>query len=983
MTTLINIDKHFYSYFKIYFLVKNHVFKVIKIKISNLKLIFLFVLILSIVFVNSAYAGDVNETQTLTDDNFDSIQNLIDNANAGDSISLDGKTYSGNGSAVHIDKDITIRGDDSQSTVLDANEKSNIFVISKGVNVNFIGLTFKNGFTTGSGAAIDNNGKLTIYNSTICNNHAQDSGAIHTTTGATLTINNCLFDSNLADTNGAAIDNYMADLVVINSTFINNKCNEGGAIYNRIANFLIYDSTFVNNTAERGGGVYNNKGLMKIYNSQFYSNTAHHLGGGIKSFGNCEVYDTIVVNNTSFQGGGLFVSQNSMKVTNCFVKDNVAEEGGGFFADVKATLTIKDTQIINNSATVNGGGINVYQGYLTLTNSILKDNHAPELGGGIFYSDYPYSSSIKNLVLENNNANLGGGIYVGTLTVSMQNITLKGNSALNGAAIYNTGNLTLRDMTFSSNNAANQGGAIYTSSALTVDNADFTSNEARYAGAIYSLAFTDIKNSRFSLNSAYDTGVIFSKADLNIDNSEFTNNRITRTYGMIMILEGNVNITDSLFDSNRGADEGGCIFIETSTNVHINNSRFTSNKAKSYGAAIDNSGNLTIENSLFDKNQAYGAGAIDNGGTLTIIKSNFTNNKATINGGAIDNKGNMTVSGSVFENNVAGGNGGAVIARRGTEITHSIICNNFDSNGYAIFNSTWDDVSVSNNWWGENNPDFNALLNFNTSDDFNWIVMTLTNATPLIQSKSAIVNVNVSTVVNKNNESGSLADAESLPVFKAELSSGVTVNINDGSLSKEIVPLQNTFNVTIDNQSLSLNVNVNPVNVKRIINNKNVVVDYNSKATFKVRIIGDDGNPVGKGEVVVMKINGKSYKVKTDEKGYASRSFSLLPAKYTITATYKGFTVKNQIKVNKVLTAKSITKKKAKKIKYTATLKTSKGKAIVAKKVTFKIKGKTYSAKTNKKGIATVTFKNLKVGKYSVVVSYVNSKVKTTLKVKK
>ena len=54
----------------------------------------------------------------------------------------------------------------------------------------------------------------------------------------------------------------------------------------------------------------------------------------------------------------------------------------------------------------------------------------------------------------------------------------------------------------------------------------------------------------------------------------------------------------------------------------------------------------------------------------------------------------------------------------------------------------------------------------------------------------------------------------------------------------------------------------------------------------------------------------------------------------------------------------------------------------MGKTITFKIKGKTYAAKTNKYGVATVGFKNLKVGKYSVTVSYLNSNVKTTLKVR-
>lgn len=58
------------------------------------------------------------------------------------------------------------------------------------------------------------------------------------------------------------------------------------------------------------------------------------------------------------------------------------------------------------------------------------------------------------------------------------------------------------------------------------------------------------------------------------------------------------------------------------------------------------------------------------------------------------------------------------------------------------------------------------------------------------------------------------------------------------------------------------------------------------------------------------------------------------------------------------------------------------------KVVKFKVNGKTYKAKTNKKGIATVTLKKavinkLKVKKYSVKVSYLNDVVKSTLQVRR
>uniref|UniRef100_UPI00386F7C27 Ig-like domain-containing protein n=1 Tax=Methanobrevibacter sp. TaxID=66852 RepID=UPI00386F7C27 len=93
--------------------------------------------------------------------------------------------------------------------------------------------------------------------------------------------------------------------------------------------------------------------------------------------------------------------------------------------------------------------------------------------------------------------------------------------------------------------------------------------------------------------------------------------------------------------------------------------------------------------------------------------------------------------------------------------------------------------------------------------------------------------------------------------------------------------------------------------------------------------------------------------------------------------------VKNTIVIKNVLKVKNVSKKKAKKIRYSATLKTSKGKAISGKKITFKVKGKTYKAKTNKKGIATVGLKNLKEGKYKISVSYLKLIKRAILKVKK
>lgn len=199
-----------------------------------------------------------------------------------------------------------------------------------------------------------------------------------------------------------------------------------------------------------------------------------------------------------------------------------------------------------------------------------------------------------------------------------------------------------------------------------------------------------------------------------------------------------------------------------------------------------------------------------------------------------------------------------------------------------------------------------------------------------------------------------------------------SLNIGLGSHNIQITNVEN-------GEVASQEINI----VQRIMENRNVKTYYLSGASYKVRIYDDDARPAGAGELVSIVINKKTYSVKTDENGYVSLKISLSPKTYTITATYKGFKVSNKVVVKPVLTAKNISKKKAKKIKFRAKLVNTKGKAVKGKKITFKIKGKTYKAKTNKKGIATVTLKKLKVGKYTITTKYGKSKIKNTIKIKK
>jgi hypothetical protein len=172
---------------------------------------------------------------------------------------------------------------------------------------------------------------------------------------------------------------------------------------------------------------------------------------------------------------------------------------------------------------------------------------------------------------------------------------------------------------------------------------------------------------------------------------------------------------------------------------------------------------------------------------------------------------------------------------------------------------------------------------------------------------------------------------------------------------------------------------------------------------YKIQVFDTNGNPAA-GETVKMTVNGVTYTIKSDKNGYATLPIKLMPKTYTVTSTYKGATNKNTLKVKNTLKAKKsfTVKKTAKKLVLKATLKWSNGKAIAGKKVSFKIKGKKFTVKTNKNGIAKITlsvkilskktikltFKKksvaLKVGKtYKMPVAYKNETVSSKLAIVK
>ena len=170
----------------------------------------------------------------------------------------------------------------------------------------------------------------------------------------------------------------------------------------------------------------------------------------------------------------------------------------------------------------------------------------------------------------------------------------------------------------------------------------------------------------------------------------------------------------------------------------------------------------------------------------------------------------------------------------------------------------------------------------------------------------------------------------------------------------------------------------------RLIASK-VTATYNVNKYLVITLKDASGNILAKKKVTV-KVGSIAKNVTANSKGQVSVLISkLVPKTYTASISFAGddYYNKSSAKVSVVvkkaapkLTAKAKTfKKSVKTKKYTITLKNNKGVVMKNTKVTLTVNKKTYSVKTNSKGVATFKITNLKKkGKFTAVVKYAGSK---------
>lgn len=514
--------------------------------------------------------------------------------------------------------------------------------------------------------------------------------------------------------------------------------------------------------------------------------------------------------------------------------------------------------------------------------------------------------------------------------------------------------------------------------------------------------------------------------------------------GAIFNNNGKLTIIKSNIINNSAVQYGGAIYSSGIT--EIEKSYFRENHItaeKGVGGAIACGGIAHIEDTVFFKNYAiYSAGAILSLANTTINNCSFINQTTEYTGGAISNHNYMIINNSQFINGYSRFYAAAILAPPSgqhvvTEVYNTVFDGNHVTNHAAVSNNFKDtelkmencalvnnyiltmgvkgygDVALDDNasllycWWGQNeignyySPHSDAweAWKINASK---WLIMTFTSSNEIIaQDKNNVLTVSLHQFFD--NETKEIYDYDediNLPLsVKFYTSTGKVIDnviMKNGTAVLNYKPELNVRYVyaQLNNQTLNISVKMKDES-KLIVNNLTKYYLENKPLTIKLT---DSNNLSLTEKTVIIKISGKEYQKKTDTKGMINLGIDLSPGTYNAVISFEDDDYRNQKKTVKITILKnkpSINAKnkrfkdKTKIKKYSVVLKNSLGETLKNKKVTLKVNGKTYNAKTDANGKAVFKINKLtKKGTFSATISYagdksyskVNKKVKITVK---
>ena len=352
--------------------------------------------------------------------------------------------------------------------------------------------------------------------------------------------------------------------------------------------------------------------------------------------------------STTGSGGSIIITNNStVTLSNSIVSGNSASVTGGAIAlRGESSISLNNSEISGNYAFTSGGGLDVFSSNADLNNSVVTNNLTVGnqgtsqfyggSGGGISvsgsrFSDYNSTVTLSNSTISDNVAYYrGGGISVeGNSRIYFEDSSLANNLSVFGGGISVTeedNSVNLSNSAVSENYAVVSGGGIYNgnrnflagriANVITLDKSNISENSVNYyGGGIYvEDGEVSLSNSTVSSNSAYAGGAIFgySIADVELSNATVSANL---------------------------ADRGGGVFLFNTSSLTLFNSTLSGNSASSYGSGV-----LLLTYSTAILRNSIVAGSNNAATCLSVTNSSFNSGASNIVSDGSCGAGTQTVN---------------------------------------------------------------------------------------------------------------------------------------------------------------------------------------------------------------------------------------------------------------------------------------------------------------------------------------------------
>jgi parallel beta helix pectate lyase-like protein/pectate lyase-like protein len=247
-------------------------------------------------------------------------------------------------------------------------------------------ITLTRGGSDGPGGAVTTRGEITVIDSKVQQNLAEEPG-------------------------GGIMSQRRA--TIIRSVITGNLANDdGGGVYARRGGIEVYDSVISGNLVDGSGGALGSTGDILVVRSHLDGNTTDGDGGAIYTDedGDVTVIDsTVSGSDADGPGGAIFTLDGDVTVLNSTLTGNRADDRGGAISG-EASVTIINSTISHNLAVAHVGGGVWSRGPMYVANSTISDNYAEGKGGGLHAAG---ALTLVQSTVANNVASAAANIGVG------------------------------------------------------------------------------------------------------------------------------------------------------------------------------------------------------------------------------------------------------------------------------------------------------------------------------------------------------------------------------------------------------------------------------------------------------------------------------------------------------------------------------------------------------------------------------------------